>query len=128
MRKFLISSTVALLGMATFVAVTVSISGSGANTVNADGATVIKEVDCQISPGHWSGNFILFTNDIHSVVTPSGNIVLKCHFDIPAGAEPAKAVNISGFPCGTGYGLTTDSKSVSTPGGKVRLTCQINGN
>ena len=63
----------------------------------------------------------------HSVTNSAGVTSLVCHFDIPAGREPAKATQASGFGCGTFLGFTTDSKMVASPGGRATLTCKING-
>ena len=63
----------------------------------------------------------------HSVTNSAGVTSLVCHFDIPAGQEPAKATQASGFGCGTFLGFTTDSKMVASPGGRATLTCKING-
>jgi len=100
--------------------------GSNGSTTHADGATVIDDVGCALMAADSGLPSDLFTNESLSVATPSGNTTLTCHFDIPAGEEPAKALRNSGFDCGTGLGLTTNSRSVATPGGKALLRCQIN--
>ena len=88
---------------------------------NAGGATVIKEFGCVILPSDSGLTDYLFTNDTHSVETPSGVSILQCHFDIPDGLEPYKTMKHEGFPCNTYLGLTYDSKSITTKGGKVHL-------
>jgi hypothetical protein len=95
---------------------------------SAEGATVTNDFACAL-PAAASGLGIdLFTTDpVHSTETPSGNTVLSCHFDIPDGFEPAKAIRNDGFLCNTFLGPTLNSMSVATPGGKATLTCQING-
>ena len=72
--------------------------------------------------------FRLFTrDDTHSVTNSAGVTSLVCHFEIPAGREPATATRAEGFRCGTFLGVTRDSKMVATPGGQATLTCRING-
>lgn len=94
---------------------------------HADGAVVIDEFGCYL-PGSASGLSVsLFTTDTHSVITPAGNTVLKCKFEIPDGFEPDKAINNADFLCNTFLGLTNNSKSTASPGGNALLTCQING-
>jgi hypothetical protein len=94
----------------------------------AGGATVIQDHGCIISPEASGLPFPLLTKEkTHSVVTPSGNTLLSCHFDIPPGYRPAETMRHSGFLCDTFAGVTTNSTAVTTKGGKVHLTCQING-
>jgi len=100
----------------------------GTQDAKAQGATVIMDFGCLIVPADWGGPGILFSLKSQAVETPSGNSKLTCQFDIPAGLEPATAQLFSGFVCGTTFGLTTESSSTVTPGGKVRLTCLINPN
>ena len=93
-----------------------------------NGATIIQEFGCFLSPSASGLPVSLFTNaKTQSVVTPNGNTVVTCHFDIPDSYRPARAIKNSGFTCGTNLGTTTNSMSVVTPGGKAHLTCQING-
>ena len=95
------------------------------------GATVLNGFGCVIKAGHWSGDTELSTAKSHQVTTPSGFTQHTCSFDIPKGQEPDKAISIEGFICdiidknGNVVATTTDSRSVSTPGGKVNLTCFI---
>src|SRR5437867_1793076 len=98
-------------------------------SAGADGAAVIDRFGCQL-PAVFSGLGVDLliaqdTEHTHTVVTPSGTTMVTCHFDIPAGSEPAKAIKISGFLCQTFVGLTFDSNSVATPGGRAHLTCFI---
>lgn len=90
-------------------------------------ATVVDEFGCSLLATD-SGLLInLFTDDVtHAVVTPSGNSILQCHFDIPEGFEPDRTMKNNGFLCGTFLGLTTDSQSIANKGGKAHLTCIIN--
>ncbi len=96
---------------------------------NADdnAATIHRGVGCVVSSSASGLPVFLFTNQMTEVDTNSGNTVLKCTFDIPAGLEPATAIVNTGFGCGTLAGGTSNTRSVATPGGKVFLTCQING-
>ena len=85
-----------------------------------EGATVISEGGCGLlEPGvpH------LFTTDLHSVITPSGNTMLICHFEGPPIPETVVG---KGFPCGTFFGGTTESRFVYTKSGKVTEMCRIN--
>ena len=117
-----------ILGSACAAALAVVVFGAPAQ---AAPAVVVSEFSCggfvpTASGGFGSG---LFSNDqTHSVVTSSGNTMLVCHFDIPAGAEPAKATHADGFACNTFLGFTTDSKMVATPGGRATLTCTVKAN
>ena len=110
----------------------------GTSTVHAgspNAAVVLKDSD------HPSGCFFmmpnslvpLFTTDeIHTTATSSGNVRLTCHFNIPEGFEPAKAVKASGFTCGiflpSETVLTTNTEMVANPGGRATLKCQIKAN
>lgn len=98
------------------------------NNVFAAGATVIDEFGCYISPSDSGLPIGLYTTDSHAVVTPSGNTILKCHFEIPEDFKPSSTMTHTGFPCGTYLGVTLDSHSVTTRGGKVMLDCKIVGN
>lgn len=97
-------------------------------TVFAAGATVVDEFGCYISPLDSGLPIGLYTTNSHAVVTPSGNTILKCHFDIPDDFRPSSTMRHSGFPCSTYMGVTVDSRSVTTRGGKVMLDCKIVGN
>lgn len=111
----------------------VCLSGVLATAEPGGGATVITELGCIIIPADWSGDAVLFTTDSHSVVTPSGNSKLTCHFEIPDGDAPDRAMRFQGFPCGTPGGLTTNTWSVSSTQeddvlGTVLLQCMIKAN
>ena len=98
-----------------------------AGSASADGATVIDEFGCSLLAADSGLGANLFTDDSHAVVTPSGNTLLSCSFEIPDGLEPSRALKNDGFLCSTFLGATNDSMVVSTPGGNARLTCHING-
>ncbi len=111
----------------------VCLSGVLATADPGGGATVITEFGCVIVPADWSVSFALFTTDSHSVVTPSGNSKLTCHFEIPDGEAPDRAVRFKDFNCSTFAGLTTNSWSVSSTQeddvlGTVLLQCMVKPN
>ena len=100
-----------------------------------NGATVIGQFGCMLL-GVDSGLGVgvdLFTDQdtqLAAVITPSGDTMLACHFNIPEGMEPAKAIKNRGFLCvtfldSTSLAPTFDSNSVATPGGKALLTCFV---
>lgn len=103
--------------------------GSMVSNANAsNGATVIDEFGCTLLSIDSGLDVTLYaTGKTHAVVTPSGNTMLTCAFDIPEGHEPKPAINNTGFLCSTYGGTTYNSKSTATPGGKAILTCLING-
>ena len=119
MRNLLNKAT----GAAIAIAVAALLSSGSANAQ----ATVIDDFGCGLSGADYFGTAFLNTTDTIAVVTPSGNTQLTCFFDAFAGQEPPKAVIIEGFVCGTFLGLTNDSRTISTPGGRVVLKCNING-
>jgi len=90
------------------------------------GATVIKGFECLIVPTDSGLPILLFSTKVtHEVDTASGNSILQCHFDIPKRFIPSQTLHHQGFLCGTLLGLTTESRSVTTKGGKVLLTCIV---
>jgi hypothetical protein len=92
------------------------------------GATVINEFGCVLQARDSGLKVTLFTNETtHAVITPSGNSLLQCHFEIPVGFAPDKAIVHEGFLCGTFKGITTNSESVATPGGTATLRCEVKG-
>jgi hypothetical protein len=114
-----------LIGAAGAVALTFMLQTSA---VANNAATVIQDGGCflfgpDVAPGFPS----LIATDDHAVITSSGNTMLVCKFEAPAGTV-TRATRNEGFPCGTYLGLTFDSKVVASPSGNVTLTCKINGN
>jgi hypothetical protein len=95
----------------------------------APSASVARAFDCVVLEADHGvpGAGDLFTAATHSVVTPSGNATITCHFQLPAGYEPSSTVVNGGFLCLTFGGGTFATRSVATPGGSVTMTCQING-
>jgi len=108
------------------VVVAALVAGTSAFALaNSNGATVTKDAGCALSQGASGLTCDLFTNEMIEVDTHAGTTSFICHFDIPAGCEPAKAIKNTGFSCGTYAGGTTDTQSVVSPGGKAVLICQI---
>ena len=118
--------TVFAFGLAASVAVPTNAQAAG-------GATITKDFGC--------GGFVptatggigtpLFTTEAaSSVVSGNGSTTLTCHFDIPAGAEPAKTTRVSGFVCNVfdasgALHSTTDSRMQASSGGNATLSCRI---
>lgn len=92
----------------------------------ADGATVAKEFGCGISPEASGLSAHLFTTESTSVVTPSGNASLVCHFDVPEElqSEVIGAMHSSDFACSTHAGITYNTKA-TTNKNTVLLICQL---
>lgn len=94
-------------------------------------ATLIGPLGCVIKAGHWSGDVDLTAAKCRRTTSASGEISIMATFEIPAGKEPQRAIVIKGFTCnlldedGNVIATTTDSHSVSTPSGKVLLTCHF---
>ena len=101
-----------------------------ATAQSANAATITKDFGCggfvPTASGGF-GSFLVSFDGTHSTTNSAGVTSLVCHFDIPAGQEPATATRAEGFLCGTFLGLTNDSKMVASPGGQATLTCKING-
>lgn len=116
MRKFM-----AALSAAALVAVV------PATPAMAEGSIVIQDGICYgfvPTPDGGIGT-PLETTDSQVVVNGSWAKV-TCHFDIPEGAEPAKATKSIGLNCGIpGYGDTNDSRMSASPGGRAVGTCRI---
>ena len=117
-RLFSIGVALAFLAIA-LVFVALSLSSNPA-TAQERGATVIKEGGCALVE---PGVPFVFTENLHSVITPSGNTKLTCHFEAPPITETVVRRN---FLCGTFLGLTTKSHFVYTKSGNAKLTCRIN--
>jgi hypothetical protein len=73
----------------------------------------------------------LFTEEnIHAVLTPSGNLTFTCHFDIPQGFEPSRPILTGGSSCTvflpTGEIFNTNTgKFTATPGGQATFQCKV---
>jgi hypothetical protein len=91
-----------------------------------DHAAVIRHFGCGLATDASGLPQSLFTDGkTHHVTTPSGNTILKCHFEFPVDWAPAHAQVYRGFGCGTFEGVATRSRSVVTPAGQAVLTCTI---
>ena len=100
---------------------TVTAPNAHATTARFDPAVVINGFTCGVIDG--DGGFFV-TDQTHTVITSSGNSVLKCHASgVPN--STGSAVNRSGFLCGTALGLTTDSHETVSASGEVDLTCKV---
>ena len=65
-------------------------------------------------------------NEAWQVETPSGNVILTAHFDIPEEYIPAKTIKNTGFLVTTwAAGDTYDTQCISTPGGRAFLRAII---
>jgi hypothetical protein len=73
------------------------------------------------------GGFV-FTYCFDEVQTASSNAVAHFHGSLvnPATA-PDRATTLTGFPCNTTYGVTTDTRLVVAPTGEVNGTCRLPG-
>jgi hypothetical protein len=92
---------------------------------HAEPATVIDDFGCLILAADSGLAVNLVTQESHAVQAANGNVNFTCHFVIPDGQEPASTMHHSGFLCGTQFGFTTDTWSVTTKGGRVLLRCQV---
>ena len=80
--------------------ITAGISGA-TKDVSAGGTSAViqKGFQCRLTVPAIPGLVNILTTETHSTITPSGNTVLSCHFDITADLSPAKTVRSSGFDC-----------------------------
>ena len=118
-------------GLAALALVSASIiAGAPALAQSDNAANITKDFGCggfvPTATGGFGSGLVSF-DGTKSVTNSAGVTSLVCHFDIPAGREPATATRAEGFLCGTYLGVTRDSKMVATPGGQATLTCRING-
>jgi hypothetical protein len=86
---------------------------------------VRKGFQCQLIPADSGLPVTIMTTKTHSVVTPSGNSTLKCHFKYTGEGLPDKAVIRRNFDCGTYAGVADKSQVVISPSGKITMTCQV---
>lgn len=101
----------------------------GASSVMAAEATTVKDFGCQIIPAD-SGlpDLLTTTNKTKAVEAASGNVNFTCRFKFDPKKYPGlikKSVKHQGFPCITQFGLTKNTRSVTTPAGQVTLVCKI---
>ncbi len=89
----------------------------------------IDDFSCEMGPaGFCEADFPSDGFKTHSLMTPSGNIVLTCNCFPTNGKPPNGTVIIEDKDCGTKFGSTTDMHFVWTKGGRASLTCTIVGN
>ena len=118
MRRMI--SVLAMAALMAAMMVASALSAVAQSQGQGEGATVIKEGGCSLVE---PGVPFVFTEDIHSVIMPSGNTKLTCHFE---GPPIRKTMVGKGFLCGTFLGLTTQSHFVYNKSGNATLTCHIN--
>ena len=102
---------------------------------NDNGANVTKSDGCFLPlPPDENGVVTGFPDpgaNAHYVETPSGNSHSHCHGQLPPLVPgPDQAIILEGFPCATtppAGGVTTDSKAVITPSGRVNTNCHKKG-
>jgi hypothetical protein len=115
--------------LAFIIAASLAFSSAAPSVRARSGATVIKRFECVIVPGDSGLPLVLISDKVsHEVDTASGNSILQCHFNIPKDFIPGRTLHHQGFLCATFLGLTTDSRSVTTRGGKVVLICRVKHN
>ena len=98
------------------------------STVSANSnATVdrITDFGCTIGYHPDMGPGAVITTDSRQHLTPSGNVVLKCHGIVPEEDRPARALKWTETLCGTNWGLADKQMKVFTPSGNVTLTCEV---
>ncbi len=108
--------------VATLLALTTLFGGIA--SADSGGGAAVAKFDGGFVPGSFSGLGIsLSGGQCINVVTPSGQALGRCHFEIPAGFAPARAIIVTGFACFGPNGQTGDSRFVATPGGQATLSC-----
>lgn len=96
--------------------------GNGANITQLPWAR-LPAADSGLAIDLWT------TEEAWQIETPSGNVILIAHFDIPEEYCPEKALTNSGFLVTTwAAGNTYDTKCVVTPGGRATLQAIIKHN
>ena len=106
-----------------------SIIALGNSLVHAVGATIVEDTQCVLGSDASGLDVDLFTTDYQKTITPSGNVIAVCRFNIPEGQEPQKkALKMREFSCKVstpdGIEMTSNTLSVATPGGQAVLTCK----
>lgn len=91
------------------------------------GATVSKDLGCGgFVPTSTGGvGAIIYSDESVVLITGNGSTSLTCHFDVPAGLEPATTTRAAGFACYTFLGLTYDSRMQASSGGNATLSCRV---
>ncbi len=108
--------------------IALSVLTFGNSLAHAIGAVVIEDEHCVLGEDASGLDVGLYTTDYQKEITPNGNVKVVCNFNIPEGHDSPKTLKKSGFSCkvstGDGTVTTTDTLSVTTPGGKAVLTCK----
>jgi hypothetical protein len=95
-------------------------SGSGAEVQIGH---TFDDPRCMLGPPMSGGEFVFFqTSDWVEVVTPTGDVVLTCHFQ-GVGIGATTAVTFENFMCDTSGGTTIDTRYTVTPSGRGTLVC-----
>ena len=110
MRRFILTSAVAAM---------VLVAAVGSASAQVGGAVVEKDFRC----GFFTvpGGGLIITDRSHLVITPSGNVHLVCHGELPAGSP--ETISFEGV-CRTGAGVTT-GHNVVTKSGQAHLICHV---
>ncbi len=127
---------------ATLLAGAASSEQRAASVAAGQGATVIHNGVCDVGPGGveidgWMVQAVVGV--AHEVFTPSGNIIVTCKAQLPAGTEPSRAIHLDtgpdeDFNCyylaedGTHIGAGTRGKQTWTPSGNVIARCEFKAN
>lgn len=97
------------------------------------GAIVIKDGGCYwyvpVAPTGDGDFFIEFfyTEDAHTVVTPSGRSTVTCRFELPANIEVDRALVARDGFCFSGNGVAFEGYRVTTtPSGRALAVCTQN--
>jgi len=126
MKKLVKNRRIVLIGM--LVAISIAI---GVGTPAYARATVRKPIPWACINKDLSGLDIdLWTNEkpneAWQIETPSGQVILIAHFDIPEEYRPDRVIKITGFTTNTWEGPSTDDTMiVLTPGGRSMLTAIV---
>lgn len=108
------------IGVSLGIVATVSVlTASAVSATGGQGAVVLKGATCNLVQPPLP---ILTTTRSHSVVTPSGNSNLSCHFQTTRQAQTRSANEI---PCFTAIGQTTEARAVVTKSGRGMLSCKL---
>jgi len=117
-----------------FVAGALALSSRSARA-QSNAAVIINDQLCGVFAGDCST--VEISTDNHEVQTSlatSGNAMLSCKLDLPAGAPlPANGAahcdttNTGGGLCNTSYGSTADWSETISASRQVTLRCHVNG-
>jgi len=93
-------------------------------TASGAGAIVLKNdvLQCFFEPGDVPGVNVFFpATTCQAVITPSGNVEIMAHGELPAGFSLQETF-VGPVPCFGGTGMI-----VATPSGQVNSTCHFSG-